>query len=90
MYGNILILNSSDEETQSKNKGGILSQLDPNLMSQLRNDNSMRIEAFNTVTKLFIMDHLNSKTIDKLFKSTESEFEGNSMYRDALTTLDRS
>ena len=36
------------------------------------------------------MDHLNSKTIDTVFKSTESEFEGTDNFRRALNTLDQS
>ena len=79
---------SSDDE-QPHNKS-ILSQLDPNLLGALRNDNSIRPEPFYTVTKLYIMDHLNSKTIDTVFKSTESEFEGTDNFRRALNTLDKS
>jgi len=78
----------SESETDRPPKPSILSQLAPGLLSQLRNDNTLLLETFHKVFKLFIRDHLNSKSIDNYY-NVDMESDEHEATRNAITILNR-
>jgi len=79
----------SDSDTDRPPKPSILSQLAPGLLSQLRNDNTLLLDTFHRVFKLFIRDNLNSKSIDNCY-NVDMESEDHGATRKAIDILNRS
>lgn len=79
----------SDSDTDRPPKPSILSQLAPGLLSQLRNDNTLLLDTFHRVFKLFIRDNLNSKSIDNCY-NVDMESEDHDATRKAIDILNRS
>jgi len=78
----------SDSDMDGPPKPSILSQLAPGLLSQLRNDNTLLLDTFHRVFKLFIRDNLNSKSIDNCY-NVDMESEDHEATRNAITILNR-
>ena len=79
----------SDSDTDRPPKPSILSQLAPGLLSQLRNDNTLLLDTFHRVFKLFIRDNLNSKSIDNCY-NVDMESDDHDATRKAIDILNRS
>ena len=79
----------SDSDTDRPPKPSILSQLAPGLLSQLRNDNTLLLDTFHRVFKLFIRDNLNSKSIDNCY-NVDLESDDHDATRKAIDILNRS
>ena len=79
----------SDSDADRPPKPSILSQLAPGLLSQLRNDNTLLLDTFHRVFKLFIRDNLNSKSIDNCY-NVDMESEDHEATRKAIDILNRS
>ena len=79
----------SESDPDRPPKPSILSQLAPGLLSQLRNDNTLLLDTFHRVFKLFIRDNLNSKSIDNCY-NVDLESDDHQATRNAITILNRS
>ena len=60
------------------------------ILKDLRNDNSLSIDDYLDVSRIFIMNIINSKTMTRLRTSTDSEFNGERTFRHALSKLTKS
>lgn len=85
---------SSSEDDEKPLNLSILSQIAPDLLRDLRRETTLVRSEFDMICKLFIMDQLNSKSIDKAYQTSQAQNdktgEANSSTRSAIRKLENS